>query len=210
MTLHSPAGYQVRCLFLVLLLNAIGITKLLAQAGPQAKAAKGAECRVESVDYKGWHAEQVSNQWVQLVVIPQNGGRVIQVSFAGHPYLFVNPKFAGKYFPPASGQWFNYGGDKIWLLPESIEDEQHWAGDSDILDDGPFTFRKVKEGKTCDIELTGPADPQTGIQFVRNISLDADSSRIRFHAVMKNISGHSLDWSMQSVSQYDTSAGGAQ
>jgi len=193
-----------------LLLATVSMRYASASSEPQKESPKLDECRVEAVDYKGWHAQQISNRWVQLVVVPQNGGRLIQVTFAGHPYLFVNPKFAGKYFPPASGQWFNYGGDKIWLLPEGNEDEQHWAGDSDILDDGPFTFRKVKEGKTCDIELTGPADPQTGIQFVRNISLDADSSRIRFHAVMKNISGHSLDWSMQSVSQYDTSAGGAQ
>ena len=51
---------------------------------------------------------------------------------------------------------------------------------------------------------TGPADPRTGIQFVRTIRLDADSPRIRFHANMKNISGTTVEWSMQSVSQYDT------
>src|SRR5579863_2382260 len=52
----------------------------------------------------------------------------------------------------------------------------------------------------------GRADPQTGIQFVRTIQLDGDSPRIRFHATMKNITGHNLEWSMQSVSQYDTGA----
>src|SRR5262249_42574402 len=93
-----------------------------------------------------------------------------------------------------------------WLLPEGNEDEQHWKGNSDLLDDGPYTFRKLSEGQRCEIELTSPADPLTGIQFSRTIRLDADSPRIRFHAVMKNISGHSLEWSMQSVSQYATSA----
>jgi hypothetical protein len=162
-------------------------------------------CRVESMDYKGWHAQQLSNRWVQLVIVPQNGGRLIQITFAGHPYLFVNPQFAGKYFPPTNGKWFNYGGDKLWLLPEGNDDEQHWVGNSDLLDDGPFTFRKLSEGKQCEIELTGPADPQTGIQFSRTIRLDDNSPRIRFHASMKNISGHTLNWSMQSVSQYNTS-----
>src|SRR6266481_5394115 len=79
---------------------------VFASSEGQGDSPKHDDCRVESVDYKGWHAQQVSNRWVQLVVIPQNGGRLIQVTFAGHPYLFVNPKFAGKYFPPASGQWF--------------------------------------------------------------------------------------------------------
>jgi hypothetical protein len=179
-------------------------------AWSQSNTGKSSSCRVEAVDYKGWKAQQVSNRWVQLVVVPQNGGRVIQVTFGGHAYLFVNPKLAGKYFPPSSNDWFNYGGDKIWLLPEGTEDEQHWRGNSDVLDDGPFTFRKVVEGQRCEIELTGPADPQTGIQFIRTIRLEADSPRIAFHVVMKNITGHTLEWSMQSVSQYDTSADGKQ
>lgn len=177
----------------------------LSPANGQSTAGSSGECRVQPVEYKGWSAEQVSNRWLQLIVVPQNGGRLIQVTFAGHSYLFVNPKLAGKYFPPTADQWFNYGGDKLWLLPEGNEDEQHWVGNSDVIDDSPFSFRKVSEGKECQIELTGPADPRTGIQFSRTISLEADSPRIRFHAVMKNASGHVLDWSMQSVSQYDTS-----
>lgn len=164
------------------------------------------DCRVESVDYRGWQAQQLSNRWLQLVVVPQNGGRLMQVTFAGHPFLFVNPKLAGKYMPPTSGQWFNYGGDKLWLLPEGNDDEEHWVGNSDVIDDAPFTFQKLSEGKQCTIMLTGPADPQTGIQFTRTISIDADSPAIHFHASMKNVTGHTLDWSMQSVSQYDTSS----
>jgi len=161
-------------------------------------------CRVEATNYRGWTAQQLSNRWVTLEVVPQNGGRLMQVIFAGHPFLFVNPKYEGKYLPPDPSRWFNYGGDKLWLLPEGNDDEQHWVGNSDLLDDGPYTFRKVSEGQECEIELTGPADPQTGIQFRRTIHLDADSPRIRFHATMQNKSGHAIDWSMQSVSQYDT------
>lgn len=162
-------------------------------------------CRVEAAKYKGWDAEQLSNRWVQLVIVPQNGGRLMQVTFNGHAYLFNNPKLAGKYFPPTADKWFNYGGDKIWLLPEGNNDEQHWVGNSDVIDDGPFTFRKLSDGKQCEVELTGPADPQTGVQFQRTIHIDADSPSIQFHATMKNVTGHTLEWSMQSVSQYDTS-----
>ncbi len=171
----------------------------------QTNSQASSECRVEAVDYQGWHAQQLSNRWVQLVIVPQNGGRLMQVTFAGHPYLFVNPQFAGKYFPPTNGKWFNYGGDKLWVLPEGNDDEQHWVGNSDLLDDGVFTFRTLSEGNDCKIELTGPADPQTGIQFSRTIEITGDSPRIRFHASMKNVSGHSVEWSMQSVSQYNTS-----
>ena len=204
MTLDLPRANRTRRLATAFLVGSIGLMLAAVQARSQANPPKSAECHVEAVDYKGWHAQQLSNRWVQLIVVPQNGGRLMQVSFAGHPYLFVNPKFAGKYLPPASGEWFNYGGDKLWLLPEGNNDEQHWAGDSDVLDDGPFSFRKLSEGQRCEIELTGPADPQTGIQFLRTIRLDADTPRIHFHASMKNVTGHTLEWSMQSVSQYDT------
>jgi hypothetical protein len=183
----------------------LGLIALTSAIGRAQTTAPNIECHIGEVDYQGWHAEQLSNRWLQLVIVPQNGGRLIQVTFSSHPYLFVNPKIAGKYFPPSSDQWFNYGGDKLWLLPEGNNDEQHWVGNSDVIDDSPFTFRKVSEHKECEIELTGPKDPQTGIQFSRRISIDSDSPRIRFQASMKNVTGHPLEWSMQSVSQYDTS-----
>jgi hypothetical protein len=173
-------------------------------AGAAQTKAAGAACHIEAADYKGWKAQQISNRWVQLMVVPQNGGRLMQVTFAGHAYLFVNRKYEGKYFPPTQSQWFNYGGDKIWLLPEGNDDEQHWVGGSDVLDDGPYSFRKMSEGQSCEIELTSPVDPQSGVQFIRTIHVDAEAPRISFHVAMKNISGHDLEWSMQSVSQYDT------
>lgn len=205
MTGHLSLADQMRRVVEILLLCAVGLTVTAAQAVSQSSPVKNLGCHVEAADYKGWHAQQISNQWVQLIVVPQNGGRLMQVAFAGHPYLFVNPKFAGQYLPPSTSDWFNYGGDKLWLLPEGNNDEQHWPGNSDILDDGPFTFRNLSEGQSCEVELTSPPDPHTGIQFTRTIRLNADSPRIAFHANMKNVTGHSLEWSMQSVSQYNTS-----
>ena len=205
MTLQSALSIRLRT-FCVGFCSLIGLTTWgVTSACSQSDPPKNIDCRIEAVDYRGWQAQQLSNRCVQLIIVPQNGGRLMQVTFAGHGYLFVNPKLAGKYFPPSSSQWFNYGGDKLWLLPEGSNDEQHWAGNSDVLDDGQFTFRKISEGQRCEVELTSPSDPQTGIQFTRTIRLDADSPRISFHASMKNVTGHTLEWSLQSVSQYDTS-----
>jgi hypothetical protein len=205
MTSCCPLANRLLLLALCLLPGSVDLRTASAQAQSHTDPRASENCRVQAVDYKGWHAQQISNPWVQLIIVPQNGGRLIQVSFAGHPYLFVNPKLAGKYLPPSATQWFNYGGDKLWLLPEGNNDEQHWVGNSDVLDDGPFSFQKLSEGQRCEIELTGPSDPQTGIQFSRTIALEANSPRIHFHAVMKNVTGHTVEWSMQSVSQYDTS-----
>ena len=203
MTVFPRLSSAVLLLALVVIPGRVGLPAASAQIQGENLPA-GDQCRVEAADYQGWHAQKLSNRWVQLIIVPQNGGRLMQISFAGHPYLFVNPRLAGMYFPPTVGKWFNYGGDKLWLLPEGNGDEQHWAGGSDLLDDGPFNFRKLSEGKNCEVELVGPADPQTGIQFSRTIGLDGESPRIRFRASMKNVSGHAVNWSMQSVSQYNT------
>jgi hypothetical protein len=205
MKLQPLLRLSVRLILLGCLAGVVCSGAIHAQDNTQAKPA----CRVEPVDFFGWSAQQISNQWLRLIVVPQNGGRLMQVTFAGHDYLFVNPELRGKYLPPTSSQWFNYGGDKLWLLPEGNQDEQHWVGNSDLLDDGPYTFKKLAEGQRCEIELVSPADPETGIQFARTISLDTDSPRIQFRARMKNITGHTLEWSMQSVSQYSTSIPGS-
>ena len=179
MTCHSAKWRSLRNIGLFALVSALLHSPGFSFAGTP----KNPDCRIEAVDYKGWQAQRISNRWVELIVVPQNGGRLMQVTFAGHPYLFVNPKLGGKYFPPSSSHWFNYGGDKLWPLPEGNDNEQKWVGNSDVLDDGPFGFRKISEGQHCEGELTGPSDPQTGIQFTRTIALDAGSPRIAFRAM---------------------------
>ena len=164
---------------------------------------------MEATDYEGWKAEQLSNQWVTLILVPKLGGRLMQVTFAGHSYLFVNPRYKGKYFPPSSnlpqGRWYNYGGDKLWPLPEGTEDDHHWPGPrADLLDDGEFSLQVLSQAPRCAVRLTGPADPWTGLQYTRDINIGSDSPEIWFHAVMKNATGHPIEWSMESVSQYDT------
>ena len=171
-------------------------------AGPQS------QCLVAPTDYHGWKATRLSNKWISVVFVPQVGGRLMQVSFGGHEYLFVNPRYYGQYFPPsegaAKGKWFNYCGDKIWPLPEGDQDESHWIVASDQLDDGVYQLRDISEGGRCAVRLQGPPDQRTGLQHSRDVSIDSDSPRISFHAIMKNIAAHPVRWAVQSVTQYDT------
>jgi hypothetical protein len=180
---------------------------LLAVVLAVSTAYAASPCQVKPVVFEGWQAQQVTNDWVQLTFVPQLGGRLIQVSFGGHPYLFVNPVYKGKYISPAeaAGRWINYGGDKIWPLPEGTDDEQHWQGASTPLDDGPYAFTVLAQGTRCTVRLEGPTDPPTGLQYTREISLGSDSPEISFHAITRNFTGHSITWSVQSVSQYNLS-----
>src|SRR5215475_14132227 len=52
-------------------------------------------CQVNPTTFDGWNAEELANPCLELVIVPQLGGRLMQVTFAGHPYLFVNPKYKG-------------------------------------------------------------------------------------------------------------------
>lgn len=166
-------------------------------------------CHIKGIDFAGWKAQELSNKWVRVILVPQVGGRVMQVEFGGHPYLFVNPKYKGTYTPPAqasqAAHWINYGGDKVWPLPEGTGDAEHWPGPlSDALDDGDYAFRVISEKPACIVRLEGPADSFTGLQYSREITIRPDSPEISFHAEMKNASAHSIRWSIQSVTQYDT------
>ena len=175
---------------------------------PGQAAVRPPGCAIRPAIFHGWQAEQMSNHWLTLTFVPELGGRLMQVKFGPHRYLFVNPAYYGKYFPPSAGasqsKWFNYGGDKDWPLPEGNQDESHWRGDSDVLDDGIYSLRVLSTGKSCTVQLQGPADSETGLQYSRRVTIGSDSPRISFCAVMKNASGHKIRWSIQSVSQYDT------
>src|SRR5579859_2395554 len=78
----------------------VALCGLVTVAAQAAGGAPNPPCRIESTMYQGWQAQRLSNRWVTLSVVPQNGGRLMQVIFGGHAYLFVNPKYAGKYLPP--------------------------------------------------------------------------------------------------------------
>lgn len=61
-------------------------------------------CQIPGVTCDGWTGEELSNKWIDLIILPQLGDRVMQVRFGGHDYLFVNPAYKGKYIPPQVGR----------------------------------------------------------------------------------------------------------
>ncbi len=133
----------------------------------------------------------------------------MQVEFGEHRYLFVNPRYKGQYLSP--GRFHKATSmDQLWgrqALATAGRPREKAIGR------GRFQTRSMMantnlplslESNPCTLRLEGPADPSTGLQYSREISIGNDSPRISFHAVMKNATDHAIRWSMQSVTQYDT------
>ncbi|HPR31587.1 MAG TPA: T9SS type A sorting domain-containing protein [Prolixibacteraceae bacterium] len=78
-------------------------------------------------DYKGWGWEAlvVENGYIELVIIPEIGGRVMYYNFPDDEYMAVNEEMMGRSFDPASnknGPWagtWGYGGYKNWPAPQT-------------------------------------------------------------------------------------------
>lgn len=199
---HQKIVRSQPCKVVVFLLFAAACAVLTARAS----GSPAGGCRVERVRFDGWSAEQIANAFVTLTFVPQLGGRLMQITFDGHSFLFVNPRYKGQRLPLSRRQWFNYGGDKDWPMPEGDRDESHWAGPvSGPLDDGVYDLSAVSQGGRCGVRMIGPPDPVTGLEYSRDVSLTGGSPEISFHAVMKNVTGYPIRWSIQSVTQYDLS-----
>ena len=106
---------------------------------------KAANCTVppQTTTYKGWNAYVLKNDFVQLHVVPEIGGRVIQYTFGKKDFFWINPKLAGKTslktgLDPEGG-WLNYGGDKLWPAPQGWDNDRQWPGPPDaVLDGQPY------------------------------------------------------------------------
>lgn len=48
----------------------------------QTTAPRQSSCRIEPTTFRAWHAQQLVNEWVTLTIVPQLGGRLMQVAFA--------------------------------------------------------------------------------------------------------------------------------
>ena len=73
--------------------------------------------KLESGSYRGWKTTCLSNGLVQVHVVPEIGGRVVQFMVGERGFFWVNPALAGTYSPASGlgpdGGWLNYGGDKV-------------------------------------------------------------------------------------------------
>ena len=162
------------------------------------------------VTFRGWSAWRLANEFVQLIAVPEIGGRVMAYDLGDHPFLFVDPDLAGKLFSAEENQgdgslaaWKNYGGDKTWPAPQGWENDEQWHGPPDpILDTGRYTVDEVvARPDRAAIAMTSPPDPRTGVQITRCFTLAPGSSRVQVDLTFRNVSDRAVRWGIWDVVQ---------
>ena len=97
-------------------------------------------CRVAKENYLGWTVVRLANGILELLVVPEIGGRVIQLRVGGLDLLYVNPRHAGRVYRPEENNfnagWKNYGGSKVWPAPQGWSSDAEWPGPPDPVLDG--------------------------------------------------------------------------
>jgi len=131
---------------------------VLAQQKPGVTA--GASCHVEQTNYMGL-ASAAGFQSMGKTNFCAAERWQADASHLRWPSVSVceSPLCRETLSPLQQRRVLTYGGDKLWVLPEGSQDEQHWAGNSDLLDDGPFEFQVLSQGQRCEISLTGASRP---------------------------------------------------
>ena len=166
----------------------------------------------EPSTYKGWKARVLENGLVQLHVVPEIGGRVIQYALGKKEFFWVNPALTGKTSPKTGlgpdGGWLNYGGDKLWPAPQGWENDRQWPGPPDAVLDGQ-PYRAEMDADAAAIRLTSRDDPRSGIRFSRRIRLHPGKTRVSIEATMTNVDDKPRRWGIWAHTQLDASLPGS-
>ena len=177
---------------------------MMTSASPQADAQQA-----KPSSYRGWKTLELTNGLVEVQVVPEIGGRVIQLKLGDFEYFWVNDRLAGKLPPPGrlgpDGAWLNYGGEKLWPAPQGWSGEHEWPGPPDpVLDGGPHAGSIVTgRGNPVSVRLVSPKDARTGIQFSRLIQVYDGWSRVHVDATMTNVDSRPRRWGIWSVVQHN-------
>ena len=161
-------------------------------------------------DTQGWDPVKMNNGLVDLQIVPEIGGRVIQYKLGEKEFFWVNPELVGK-LPTetgltADGGWLNYGGDKLWPAPQGWSNDNQWPGPPDaVLDGQPYVMEKLPDGDdgSVAVRLTSRKDFRSGISFSRVIRLHPNGTRVSIKATMKNIDNKPRRWGIWGHTQLD-------
>lgn len=151
-------------------------------------AGANATMTIEKETRPGWpNTYRLSNGLVEARVLTDVGPRIIDVRPAGGENVFyVRPAEAGK---SGEKEWVFRGGWRLWISPERRETTY-------ALDNEPCKA-EVIDGRA--LRVTGPPQPEAGIQKIVEVILAEDQPIVEVKARIRNISDEPVTYAAWSL-----------
>jgi hypothetical protein len=171
--------------------------------------AQGIDVKLNIVDnYNdwGWQCLVVENSYIQLVIVPEIGGRVLYYGMPDDEYMWINPDELGNTYDPdvnVNGPWGSstgYGGYKVWPAPQS---KWNWPPPPHLAW-GPYTY--TIEAATADsVVIYVRSQVETsltpGLQMARRYRVYRNSTRVKVEQILINTKASAQSWSIWDVTQ---------
>jgi hypothetical protein len=141
--------------------------------------------------FRGWQALVLTQDELELTVVPSIGGRLISIRHGGVELAYVNDALAGKIPDGSDEQWRVlcgewgfplWGGGKTWVAPES-----NWPDGAPQrdLDSGPYGVLATWNGMdSMGVELGSGVCGRSGLQITRRIELAANGVWTTVHRLI--------------------------
>lgn len=155
----------------------------------------------------------ISNDSLSVMIMPQIGGRVMNLSLGQRNLIYTNPRYVqetqnAESRGTAEREWRNYGGSKVWLAPQGWSSEEEWPGPPDlVLDSGPYEFQVSSDKRRAFIHLKSEHDEYSGLTLERTIEIHPGTAIVHLHHKMRNTSRRRVRWSIWQVTQVDAAHG---
>jgi len=165
----------------------------------------------------------LDNGLVRVGCTPYLGGRTLSISVGSEELLYRNAELVAPdlhravpeaSLPPQDGTmptWRNVGGDKTWPAPQGWDGPGQWPGPPDeVLDSGAFAYTTDVDGASASVEMRSGADPWTGLQLTRRVTVHADVPGLALDLAFTNVSEEAVSWSLWNVTQVAGASGDAE
>lgn len=160
---------------------------------------------VDNYNGWGWKALVVDNEYIQLLILPEIGGRILHYGFEGDAYMAVNASQINKTYNPSTNQtgpWssWGYGGYKVWPAPQSV---WNWPPPP-YLDWGNYSW-SVEHASTDSVIIYMKSQVESyrtaGLQQARRIKIYKNTTRVTVEQILINVSNSRTEWSVWEVTQ---------
>ena len=169
---------------------------------------KGAvDVTLQKGEHKGWEAWSLRRGLMELVLVPQVGGRIMGMLWRGSDLLFTQPEREGKTEEVAEVADVRakkremgfplWGGDKTWLAPQD-----GWTEGVPFLDldSGPYGLHVEEEApEVVVVRMTSQVCRETGVQLTRTVTVPGGSDEWTVTHRLHNASDKTVQWGLWDV-----------